>query len=824
MKNSGSKSKLIVVIIIVPVIVLSAVICCAAQGIIITLKNTGPSPITKAYLGFDLPPLDPGQTTDVWVGSGIGDFQIGVIPISEDNPLAPGETACVGPLYQLASGDYVELVEVESFGGGFTSDPPMGVFKLIPGVTKFPFDVSNDGFQGGRIAGVFRFYSSVPDSCKTGYALPFGEMMINSGAALSDSTSADLSLSCHPAVGYVCQEMQFSNDNINWSAPEPYTRNKTWFLSPGDGEKTVYVKFKDSAGNWSNAYNDTIVLRAPTLTQIRSFPIPAFPEQDINIRGLAFADGKLFAINSFYDGSTQSDKAKIYVLDPANGNILNSFSAPPYVSDLSSDGGNIYVNTYAPTVGDILKLDPTNGSVLATIHPSGVSITSGINIHIGGLAFLNGDIFQMIATENCGRDSIVRLNTADGSFLGCFNLGSFGFSSGSTHELDSDGTNLLYGTRVKDTVYPGTYFWTVSTLSPSGSPLKSDTILLSQNPDVFSDVYEAWGDKQLFIADRRSNQIIVFQCPSTIGVVPTSLNFGQVIEGNTSTPQVVTISNPGAANLKIKSIETTGANAGMFDVATGGPKPCPSLTPTVAPGENCTVAVTFSPTSTLKKTAVLGISSTGPNENPIVNMSLTGTGINIAGTVITPNGGEIIPSGSTYAIQWGAPSNAVMFDLKYSINNGSTWKTLASKVTGTSYEWYVPSPSNSKTSCLVKVIGFDPSGRKVGEDISDSAFAIEVVKVTSPAGEEILKSGDTLRITWRTNGTIKPVRSVKLFYSVNGGASWKPIIPFNTNPGSYYWTVPNVSSSSCKVKVLLKDAGGATVGNDVSDGLFTIQP
>jgi len=33
----------------------------------------------------------------------------------------------------------------------------------------------------------------------------------------------------------------------------------------------------------------------------------------------------------------------------------------------------------------------------------------------------------------------------------------------------------------------------------------------------------------------------------------------------------------------------------------------------------------------------------------------------------------------------------------------------------------------------------------------------------------------------------------------------------------------SISSSSCKVKVMLKDAGGATVGNNVS-GFFTIQP
>jgi hypothetical protein len=798
---------------------LSASIC-SAQGVIITLKNPGPSTISNAFLGFDKQPLDPGQTLDVTVGDGfspsnIGDFQIGVIPISENNPLPPGGTACVGPLYDIASGDYVEFVQVDSFGGGITSSPPIGVFKLIPDVTTFPFDVPNDVVQGGRIAGVFRFFSSVPDSCKKGYAPPFGKMGINSDALLTTSTSVDLSLSCYPTVGYSCQEMQFSDDNINWSAPEPYKRDKAWTLSQGDGRRTVYVKFKDNVGNWSNACNDTIILSTPTLTQTRSFPIPAFPDPGINVTELTFGNGKLFARNSFYDPSTQSSKAKIYVLNPANGNILNSFSSPSYGNGIASDGVNLYENMFEP-VGDIVKLDSTDGSILATIHPSGVSITGGT----GGLALLNGDFFQVATTtENCDGVSIVRLNKEDGSFLGCFNVESLGIFP---DKLASDGTNLLCGRWVKD-VLSDRYYWAVFTLSPNGTFLKSDITFSVQGNDAHGSVSEAWGDNQLFVVDRQNNQIIVFRFPSSGIVVPTSLNFGKVLIGSASAPQTVTISNPGSANLVISSVGITGTDAGMFNVETGGPKPCSSLTPTIAPGENCTVVVTFSPTSTHGKTAVLSISFGGPDEPPL-NVSLSGTGFNTV-TVVTPGGDEVIPSGSTYAIHWGAPSDAVKFDLKYSINNGSTWKTIARNVTGTSYDWDVPIPSDNKTSCLVKVIGFDSSGKEVGEDISDSPFTIEVVKLTYPAEGQILESGNTRAITWRTNGTAKPVASVKLSYSINGGVSWKAIKTLKSNTGSYDWTVPTISnlSTGCKIKVVLKSAGGTTVGNTVSSGVFTIQ-
>ena len=814
MENSGRKTKFVAAVLVVTIliIVLSAVVC-SARGIIITLENTGPSPITDAGLGFGLK----------WPGKfavDIRDFQIGVIPISMDHPLLPGETACVGPVSRLSARYYLQYAGIQSSGDGYVENFPSPL-HLVPNVSTVPLDYAVSGVQGGRIAGVFRFFSSVPDSCKTGYALPFGSIIINNGAALTTSTSIDLSISCYATVGYTCKNMQFSNDNISWSAPEPYAKDKTWTLLPGDGEKTVYVRFEDNIGNWSDAYGETIIFRAPTLTQIRSFPIPTFPDPGSSVSKLAFGDGKLFTINHFYDRPcpcpTESEKAKIYVLDPANGNILNSFSVPTGISDLASDGVNLYVNMYNPIAGDILKLDSTTGSILGTIHPAGVSINS-FNSFIDGLSYINGEIFQSISTDNCGLHNVVRLNASDGSYVGCFDVSSLGISLLGWRELDSAGTNWLYGGWVRDARNRGTSFWTVFTLSTSSTLLKSDIILSAQGEVPY--VFEAWGDNQLFVADKRSNRILVFQLASAIRAVPANLNFGQTIIGETSKPQPVTIYNTGSANLSIKAVEISGADAGMFSVAMGGPSPCSSLTPTIAPGEKCTVGVTFSPVSMLEKTAVLSISSGATGENPVVNVALVGTG------AITPNGGEIIPSGSTYAIQWGAPSDAVKFDLKYSINNGSTWRTIASKVTGTSYDWHVPIPSNNIASCLVRVIGFNSSGTKVGEYVSSFPFTMEVVKVVSPQNGETLKSGDIRTITWQTNGTVKPVTSVKLSYSTDGGISWITMKTLKSNTGTYDWIVPTVSnlSTGCKVKVVLKSAGETTVGNAVSSGVFTIHP
>jgi hypothetical protein len=61
--------------------------------------------------------------------------------------------------------------------------------------------------------------------------------------------------------------MQFSNDNTTYSTPEAYGTTKSWTLLSGDGDKTVYAKFKDYAGNWSTPYSDTIALNTDPYTK-----------------------------------------------------------------------------------------------------------------------------------------------------------------------------------------------------------------------------------------------------------------------------------------------------------------------------------------------------------------------------------------------------------------------------------------------------------------------------------------------------------------------------------------------------------------------------
>lgn len=86
---------------------------------------------------------------------------------------------------------------------------------------------------------------------------PTGSIRINNNAAKTKSTAVTLNLSANDTVSGV-KEMSFSNDKTNWSPWKPYAASSPWTLTAGRGTKTVYVRFRDQAGNISAIYSDSI--------------------------------------------------------------------------------------------------------------------------------------------------------------------------------------------------------------------------------------------------------------------------------------------------------------------------------------------------------------------------------------------------------------------------------------------------------------------------------------------------------------------------------------------------------------------------------------
>jgi len=70
--------------------------------------------------------------------------------------------------------------------------------------------------------------------------------------------------------------------------------------------------------------------------------------------------------------------------------------------------------------------------------------------------------------------------------------------------------------------------------------------------------------------------------------------------------------------------------------------------------------------------------------------------------------------------------------------------------------------------------------------------------ITTPVYHQVLTPGDFVQIQWSTTGTID---NIMLFYSTSNGETWSQITSSAPNTGSYNWNVPNIPSSSCRIKI-----------------------
>ena len=102
-----------------------------------------------------------------------------------------------------------------------------------------------------------------------------------------------------------------------------------------------------------------------------------------------------------------------------------------------------------------------------------------------------------------------------------------------------------------------------------------------------------------------------------VGFNPSSVNFGNVPVGTTSSATAVTLSNSGSGALNITGISFTGTNPTQFAETNN----CGA---TVAAGGSCTISVTFSPAATSAASASLSVADNAPGSPQTV--ALTGTG------------------------------------------------------------------------------------------------------------------------------------------------------------------------------------------------------
>ena len=125
---------------------------------------------------------------------------------------------------------------------------------------------------------------------------PTGYIVINNEDAMTNSVYVNLTIDAKDATSNV-QSMVISNDGVfdneQW---EPFkSKKEDWMLTPISGTRKVYIKFKDTAGNESEIFSDTIelIIIAPD-TIITSGPSLLTKARDAMFTFRATADDCVF--------------------------------------------------------------------------------------------------------------------------------------------------------------------------------------------------------------------------------------------------------------------------------------------------------------------------------------------------------------------------------------------------------------------------------------------------------------------------------------------------------------------------------------------------
>ncbi len=183
-------------------------------------------------------------------------------------------------------------------------------------------------------------------------------------------------------------------------------------------------------------------------------------------------------------------------------------------------------------------------------------------------------------------------------------------------------------------------------------------------------------------------------------------------------------------------------------------------------------------------------------------------------SVVSPNGREILQSGSQIYLKWQS-SNIANINIYFSSDNGTTWSEIVSNFNASadSLAWTVPN-NVSTDLALIKVVD---SSDSTHYDVSDNVFSIHSFQLTSPIGGEVWQVGKSYNITWNASSNIL---TVSLDYSIDNGTTWNNVAQnVDAALGTYSWSIPSGSSSN-RAKIRLSDDNSTIT---YTSGIFTIE-
>ncbi len=305
--------------------------------------------------------------------------------------------------------------------------------------------------------------------------------------------------------------------------------------------------------------------------------------------------------------------------------VLHTFSesegANPLAALITDSSGNLYGTTSdggAYGSGTVFELTNASGNYAITVlHSFGGTPTDGVMPVAGLLMDTSGNLF---GTTKMG-----------GSATLCS-----GYGCGTVFELvHSSGT------------YAEKVLHSFGGIGDGESPAAA--LIMDRNGNLYSTTEVGQAAPQVGI---------VFEVnPAAPAPVVTlsasSLTFSEMVN-TSSTPQSITVTNGGSANLIFGSsgVALSGANAAEFAI---GENTCSHAT--IAPQATCSVSVTFTPNKTATATAGLTFSDNAPDSTQKVTLAGTGLATPTTTTVTSSNSSIVVGTNVTFTAQI-APVNA----------------------------------------------------------------------------------------------------------------------------------------------------------------------
>ena len=193
-------------------------------------------------------------------------------------------------------------------------------------------------------------------------------------------------------------------------------------------------------------------------------------------------------------------------------------------------------------------------------------------------------------------------------------------------------------------------------------------------------------------------------------------------------------------------------------------------------------------------------------------------------TVTSPNTAVKWKIGTDQNITWNYTGNISKVKIEFSSDGHNTHEPIinSTDASALSYTWHIPSSPIDYPTAFYSIKISDVNNPKVYDE-SDVFFTISTtaqntLSIISPNGGESWKAGTLQPIKWENSG----VTGINAYFSSNGGVSWSPIISYiSATNGNYLWTLPNISSNNCLVK--LEDASDPTLFS-ISEKPFNIYP